>query len=257
MSTPPPPRRRRIAGESKPGAAPPAAKKRPAKPARPSRPPVAPPAAAKSPSAATDKPATKARARKVEASPPPAPARPAVPSAPDETAQPDVATRRFSWRMTALAALTLGALAFGVIFGVRGVMEWRGGGVAEAHDQAATTAATAGETIFTYQYNDLDGHLSEAKEMMTASFAKKFESVAPALRDLAPQRKIQVKATVRNAATEECGSSCRADRAKVLVFIDQARVADGSKEPTVFGNRIELSMVEQDGRWLVDDIKAL
>ena len=41
------------------------------------------------------------------------------------------------------------------------------------------------------------------------------------------------------------------------MFIDQARVADGAEKPTVFGNRIELMMVERDGRWLVDDIKAL
>ena len=89
------------------------------------------------------------------------------------------------------------------------------------------------------------------------SFAKKFESIAPALQDLAPQRKIQVKATVRNAAPVECGDSCSADRATVLVFIDQARVADDAEEPTVFGNRIELMMVERDGRWLVNEIKAL
>ena len=41
------------------------------------------------------------------------------------------------------------------------------------------------------------------------------------------------------------------------MFIDQARVADGAKEPTVFGNRIEVEMVKQDGTWLVNDIIAL
>jgi Mce-associated membrane protein len=66
-----------------------------------------------------------------------------------------------------------------------------------------------------------------------------------------------VKATVRNAAAIECGDKCRPDRATVLVFIDQARVADDAEKPTVFGNRIKLMMVEQDGRWLVDNIDAL
>ena len=88
-------------------------------------------------------------------------------------------------------------------------MEWRDdSGIVEAHEQAATTAASAGETIFTYQYNQLDEHLKDAKAIMTPSFAKKFESIAPALQDLAPQRKIQVKATVRNAAAKECGDKC-------------------------------------------------
>ncbi len=157
----------------------------------------------------------------------------------------------------ALVVVTIAALAFGAWGGVRGWNDLRGEDVTEAHEKAATTAASAGETIFTYQYNQLDDHLRDAKAIMTPSFAKKFESIAPALQDLAPQRKIQVKATVRNAAPKECGDACRADRATVLVFIDQARVADDAEKPTVFGNRIELQMVERDGRWLVDEIKAL
>ena len=43
----------------------------------------------------------------------------------------------------------------------------------------------------------------------------------------------------------------------ILVFIDQARVADGADKPTVFGNRIELMMVKRDGAWLVNNVKAL
>lgn len=248
MSTPKPPRRR-IAGESKPGAPAPktsvvkkAAKLRPTAKAQPQEPQI-----------------PKAK--------PPKPPAPEPPSRPVVTEAAPAATasrlRRFNVprvgaRLGALVALTMAALVFGAVFGVKGLMEWRdNSGIAEAHEKAATTAASSGETIFTYQYNQLDEHLKDAKAIMTPAFAKKFESIAPALQELAPQRKIQVKATVRNAAPIECGDTCRADRVTVLVFIDQARVADGSKEPTVFGNRIELNMVERDGRWLVNNIKAL
>ena len=163
-----------------------------------------------------------------------------------------------STRLGALVALAVAAVVFGAVFGIRGFMEWRNdGGIVEAHEKAATTAAEAGETIFTYQFNQLPKHLEDAKATMTPAFAKKFESIAPALQELAPQRKIQVKATVRNAAAIECGDKCSSDRATVLVFIDQARVADGAKEPTVFGNRIKLEMVNDDGSWLVNDIQAL
>ena len=243
MSTPPPPRRR-IAGEPKPGA--PAPKTSVVKRAAKLRPP-------------SKTPASKPPASKP--APPEAPSRPATPPPPPAAAE--ARTRRFrlprlSGRFGLLVALTVVAVAFGAVFGIRGLLEWRDDtGVVEAHEKAATTAASAGETIFTYQYNQLDDHLKDSKAIMTPSFGKKFESIAPALRDLAPQRKIQVKATVRNAAAIECGNTCRSDRATILVFIDQARVADGAKEPTVFGNRIELMMVEQDGRWLVNNIKAL
>ena len=247
MSTPQPPRRRRIAGESKPGtAAPkPSVVKRAAKLRSPQK-----PQAPKAPKTQAPKPPA-----------PEAPSRPVTTEGPPSATE--SGTRRFrvprlSGRFGLLVALTVVAVVFGAVSGIRGLNEWRdGSGIVEAHEKAATTAASAGEAIFTYQYNQLDDHLKDAKATMTPSFAKKFESIAPALQDLAPQRKIQVKATVRNAAAIECGDTCRSDRATILVFIDQARVADGAKEPTVFGNRIELVMVEQDGRWLVNNIKAL
>jgi hypothetical protein len=239
VSTPQPPRRRRIAGESKPGS--PAPKT-----------PVIKKAAKIRTPAKTPPPSTPAA--------PEAPARPTPPPAAVTT---EARTRRFSLprvsgRFGLLIALTVAAVAFGAVFGVRGFLEWReNGSIVEAHEKAATTAASAGETIFTYQYNQLDEHLRDSKAIMTPSFGKKFESIAPALRNLAPQRKIQVKATVRNAAAVECGDACSPDKATVLVFIDQARVADGAKEPTVFGNRIKLEMVRDDGTWLVDDVQAL
>jgi Mce-associated membrane protein len=257
VSTPKPPRRR-IAGEPKPGA--------------PTRKPVVKKGAKPRPTAKTKPPKTskpKTTAPKTTAPKTTAPktATPEVPSRPAASesapAAADSRRRRFrlqpvSRRLGALVALTVAAVAFGAVFGIKGFIDWRNdSGIVEAHEKAATTAASAGETIFTYQFNQLPKHLEDAKATMTPSFAKKFESIAPALQELAPQRKIQVKATVRNAAAIECGDKCRADRATVLVFIDQARVAADAEKPTVFGNRIKLMMVERDGRWLVDNIDAL
>lgn len=157
-----------------------------------------------------------------------------------------------------LPAMVVAALVFGAFFGYRGVAEWRQThGVDGAHEQAAETAASAAETIFTYRYDQLDQYLEDSKDVMTPSFAKDFETISPALNDLAPQRKIQVKATTRDSAALPCGDDCTRSEARILLFVDQARLADGSQVPTVFGNRVELTMVERDGRWLVDDIKAL
>ncbi|GAA0194684.1 hypothetical protein GCM10008944_09540 [Cytobacillus oceanisediminis] len=157
-----------------------------------------------------------------------------------------------------LLAMVVASLVFGAFFGYRGVVEWRQThGVDGAHEEAAETAASAAETIFTYRYDQLDQYLEDSKDVMTPSFAKDFETISPALNDLAPQRKIQVEATTRDSAALPCGDDCTRSEAKVLLFVDQARLADGSQVPTVFGNRVELTMVERDGRWLVDDIQAL
>lgn len=150
------------------------------------------------------------------------------------------------------------AVTFALIGVGYGVLQWRGGSdVDAAHRDAAEAAAGAAETIFTYRYDRLDAYLEDAKATMTPQFADDFESISPALGDLAPQRQIQVQAGTRDAAALPCGDDCSTDRARVLVFVDQARLADGEQTPTVFGNRVEFEMVRTDGRWLVDDITAL
>jgi Mce-associated membrane protein len=156
-----------------------------------------------------------------------------------------------------LIILTTAAVVFGISGVVAAVNQYSGDDAAVAREDAADAAGAAAETIFTYDWNKLKKHVADSQATMTPRFARKFESVSPALTALAPQRRIQMKAVVRHAATVECGDKCAEDKAKVLVFIDQARVADGIKKPTVFGNRMEMSMVLRGGDWLVDDVRAL
>jgi len=92
---------------------------------------------------------------------------------------------------------------------------------------------------------------------MTPAFAKDFDQIAPALTELAPQRQIVVQAAARESAAMPCGKECSATKADVLVFVDQARLVGDSKEPTVFANRIKVSMVKNDDGWLVANIRAL
>ena len=157
----------------------------------------------------------------------------------------------------ALMILAIASVGFGSYGAWRGVDEWRSNSVAETRAVATDAAASASEKIFSYRYNELDQHMRESQATMTPKFAKKFRSISPALNALAPQRKIQVKAVVRHAAAKECGDACSPQKATVLIFIDQARLSADTDKPTVFGNRIEVSMVERNGKWLVDDIKAL
>lgn len=225
-----PSKRRRIAGEVKPGEAP--AAPQPVKPSKP-----------KLPKRPKPEPVVTTTADLPAAPPRPEPVR--------------VSRPKPSAKLMTLVALAIASLVFGV-FGVwRGVDEWRSSNITEAHADATDAAATASEKIFSYQYNKLDEHMRQAQKLMMPKFATKFRSISPALNALAPQRRIQVKAVVRYAAPTECGDRCSPDRATVLVFLDQARVSVDTPKPTVFGNRIEVLMVDHNGRWLVEDIKAL
>ncbi|MGJ9413173.1 hypothetical protein ACHAAC_10740 [Aeromicrobium sp. CF4.19] len=164
-------------------------------------------------------------------------------------------------RFTRTRILTAVVMVLALVFGA-GASYWAWDraqgtfGVEAAQGEAADAAAVAAEQILSYRYDQLDEHLENSQALMTPSFAEDFESISPALDDLAPQRQIQVEATARDAAAQPCGSDCSTDSVEVLIFIDQARLVDGDEQPTVFGNRITLSMVESDGEWLVDDIEA-
>lgn len=156
-----------------------------------------------------------------------------------------------------LLVLTVVAVAFGAYMGVRGVLDYREvEGIEQARSVAATEAGSAAETIFSYKHDKLDQHLSDSKQLMTDSFASEFSKSAPAVNELAPQRKIDVEATTRNAAVEECGDDCSPDRATVLVFFDQARTMPGEKLPLVLGQRAEFTMQKTSGQWRVDGIST-
>lgn len=233
MTTPQQPsRRRRIAGEVKPGeapAAPPPSVSKPGKPKLPKRPKVEP----------TDSTTV------------------GLPAAPPRPEAVRVPRAKPSVTVVALLVLAIASLGFGA-FGVwRGVDEWRSNSLVESRVDATDAASSAAEEIFSYRYNLLDEHFRESQKSMTPKFGKKFRSISPALKALAPQRKIQVKAVVRYAAAKECGDTCTPDKVTVLIFLDQARVSADTDKPTVFGNRIEMFMVERNGKWLVDNIKAL
>ncbi|AXT83967.1 hypothetical protein C6I20_01350 [Aeromicrobium sp. A1-2] len=158
-----------------------------------------------------------------------------------------------------MVLLAVVALVAGVLLMVQGVRQISGGGadLGPSQQQASSAAGTAAETIFSFRYDKLDEHLTASKTLMTPKFAKEFDKIAPALTELAPQREIVVEAVTRNAAAMSCGDECSDTKANILVFVDQARLVGGSKEPTVFANRISVSMIKTADGWFVDNIRAL
>lgn len=238
-----PAKRRRIAGESRPGQVPP-----PASTAKKVTKPVSFPAGRKAKAANADQPSIPEPTPKPRSAPNPVSANPLS----------DEVPKANRWRLIARVTVPILSLVLAVVSVGWAVNQWQNNrGVSSAHQAAADVAASSAETIFSYDYVSLQSHMKDAKKLMTSKFAKDFDTISPALDELAPQRKIQVKAETREAAPIPCADKCSRDKVTVLIFIDQARLADGSKNPTVFGNRITMDMVKHDGHWLVSNIGAL
>lgn len=170
------------------------------------------------------------------------------------------ASRRDRMPVVVLALVAVVSVIAGAALLVTGVSDRFGSGgtkIDAAQTQASAAAGSAAETIFSFRYDALDDHLTTSQALMTPAFAKDFEKIAPALTELAPQRKIVVQAAARNSAAMPCGDDCSASKVDVLVFLDQARLVGESTTPTVFANRVKVTMVRSDGNWRVSDIRAL
>lgn len=260
MSGPQPPRRRRIAGENKPGAAPAKPQARKAAPARP----VVP----------TPKPAPSRRERENAKNAVPAatptvrrPARPAraassTPVAPVESGRVDAAQDLTSVtkerrRPTLRAALPVLVLLLGVV--AAGAGYWHMQREAplsqgEAQD-AADAAASAVEKVLSFDYRDLDAYEAGVDGLLTDAYVSdELEPSIAALREQAPTAQVQVQTTAQAAATETCRGECPAGEATVLVVIDKVTLTANLQTPTVTPQRLRVSMVERDDRWLVDSI---
>ena len=230
-----PSKRRRIAGEVKPGDA--------------SAAPVAP----SGPKAKLPKP-------KLPKRPNPEPAAPTtsdLPAAPPRSDAVRVSRPKPSVAFVTLLVLAIASLGFGTYGVWRGVDERRSNSIVDARAGATDAAASAIETIYTYEYDNLDEHTRKSRATMTPKLAKSVAPTTRALKQLAPLRKTRVKAVVRYAAAKECGDRCSPHKATVLVFFDLARVNADSEKPTVETPRLDVFMVEREGKWLVDNIDAL
>ncbi len=282
MSDRTPPRRRRIAGESP--VTPPATKKATGKPVvkKPAPAPrgrAADPAApasgsatssAKAPSAKTPTakaPVAKAPVAKASAAAPRTSVAGAVERRRADAGSPRVATATprsggsggASPRDVLVLVLAAVLLVGGATTAVLGFRHWQGESFSSSQAEATKVATSSLEKILSYRYDQLDEHETQARELMTAKyFADEYEKVtAPALEELAPQRKIQLQAVVRNAGLVPCGDSCSVDKASVLMFVDVDSRTEGGDEATVYGNRVVVDVVRQDGDWLVSNIRGL
>lgn len=249
-----PVRRRRIAGEPKPVVEP-AETKRRLVPKAPRKPVPAKTVPAK--------PADLAKAPVYKSTAPPSSAPSGSPVAATAVAKPTRAKTllppRTEWRwFIPLCLLALGAVVFGAFFAVKGISDFREQrGIEASNTKAAAAAGKAAETIFSYNYQELPKHATDSLSLMTPKYQKAFKEFDSVLTDVATQTKAVILSQSRNAAALPCGDECMSTKASILVFIDQAKANVDSKAPSVLGNRMVVYMVKRDGRWLVDNIRAL
>lgn len=156
----------------------------------------------------------------------------------------------------------LGALALVlvVIAAVLGLVTWslpdvrHQDQVDEAQRSAPAAAERAAATILSYDYTSLDTDEKSAERYMTPAYAKQYANTFDKLvRGNATKLHAKVQADVRASGVTHADP----DRAAVLLFVNQTTTSTANGgQPQRALNRVQMSMVQRGGTWLVDNITS-
>jgi len=125
----------------------------------------------------------------------------------------------------------------------------------EEHAAAALQAAKAAVVpILSYDYRHLAKDEQRAHAYMTSSYRKKsYDPLFAEIKNNAPHLKTVV---TTNPPVDAGIVRVSKDRVQVLVFVDRPTTNAKTSKPIAYQNYVTLTMVDEGGRWLVDNMET-
>lgn len=149
-----------------------------------------------------------------------------------------------------LSAALLVLLAVAVLLAVM----WSGArgdaGLHRAEQEATEAAETYAVDLTTYDYSSLDKDYAWVDDGATASFAKEYAEANKPLRKVITTLKARATGTVTGSGA----TASSEHEVDVLLFVDQTIVNGTDSKKRTERNRVIMTMVDRDGRWLVDKV---
>lgn len=233
----------------------------PAEPAA-AEPDTAEPAAAEP---ATFEPDTVAPATAEPAEPEPATVAPATaepesaeqaPAGPEPAATPAAggSSRPSALRGLAPAVVLALLTVLVVLTGYLGWQLYRDNQIATARQQGTLAARDAARLLFSYDYNRLDQDFAAGLAVTTGPFRDQYQkTTSTVVKPVAQQYQAVVKAEVREAGVVQASP----DRVVVVVFVNQTTTSTRVTGPRVDQSRVRMTLKNQGGKWLVEQVDAL
>jgi Mce-associated membrane protein len=163
--------------------------------------------------------------------------------------------RRLSvWLLAALSALVVaGIVALGAI---SAGLYWDRVQTKAQQSTSAELRPLAADQIpkvFGYDYQTVEGSLTDAYNLLTPDYRREFQ--ASATERIIPQaRERQVVSQVNVVGVGVL--EAQRDSGSVMVYMNRT-VTDKSKESIYEGNRLKVDYVKVDGKWLISYIKPI
>lgn len=118
---------------------------------------------------------------------------------------------------------------------------------------AMTSATTAAQVIFSYDYRTFDAGVAKAKPFLTGDFAKEYAQTTASLKATAQQEQAVVQAQVSAASVVESTG----DHVELLLYLNQYRRNTNISGEKVDQNRVVLTLVRVGGGWKVSAASAI
>ncbi|CAA9365237.1 MAG: hypothetical protein AVDCRST_MAG47-521 [uncultured Nocardioidaceae bacterium] len=164
----------------------------------------------------------------------------------------DEPVRRRRWVLVAAAV----ALVLVLLFLTFALTAWRSAQeITEADDAARTVRASVTdkvEALLSYDHSTFDEDLEAAQEGMTPDFQEEYEPTVAEIRDRALAQERSQQADVVAVAVV----SQSAEEVETLVFVNTISSRAGSQQQRLMQNRVSVTMVKQDGSWLIDELSV-
>jgi len=152
-----------------------------------------------------------------------------------------------------LAAVVAVLVLLGAALGLLAVRSAGAGPLQDDRDHALDAARSAARAVFSYDYRHLAKDFAAGRAVTTGAFRAEYERTTGKLvGDVAPQYKAVVVAEVSSAGVVDAHPG----RVLVLAFVNQESTSTLTAAPKITQSRLELTMVERDGHWLIEQIRA-
>lgn len=125
---------------------------------------------------------------------------------------------------------------------------------AESARASAQEAAKRYATdLSTYDHTHLDSNFAAVTANAHGQFAQQYKQVSASLTELIRQNQAVSRGTVLTAATVEADQN----RAVIALFVDQEITNKNNPEPRIDRNRMRMTLIQEEDRWLIEGIELL
>jgi Mce-associated membrane protein len=201
------------------------------------------------------------RASQQEVADPPRPARsrsrvrPSATAAPLPTSveAPTARSDRSHRRLAATVMAAVAAVAVLIALLLAGIRVMHDGAVGDARSAALSAARTFVVDATNYDYQQIDEEFQGVLDRSTGEFRQTFLASSAQAKGKITQFQARSRGQVDDAAVRDVTT----DSATVLVVADQQVVNTSPDGPRTERDRLRLTLVRSDGRWLVSKLESL